>query len=106
MMELITIDNSGNAVLDAFVASQLEGFERQLKMLKQKEDELKDALHDEMMRKGVIKINTDGMTISFIDETDKEHFDQSAFRKDHAELYDDYIEMKRVKSYVKVRLKA
>ena len=105
MMELITIDEAGNAVLDPFTATRLEGFERQMEILKEKEAEVKQAVFEEMQRKGVIKIETDGMRISYVAAYDREKFDSKALKKADPDLYDDYVNFTHVKANIQVRLK-
>lgn len=102
--ELITIVD-GVAVLDAVTASRLEGFERQMKFLKEREDELKAALLEEMEAKGVIGIKTDNMTVTYVPESDREKFDGKKFRADSPETYDLYVSMVPVKASLRIRVK-
>ena len=103
MMELITIDEAGNAVLDPFTATRLEGFERQMEILKEKEAEVKQAVFEEMQRKGVIKIETEGMRINYIAAFDREKFNSKSLKKDNPDLYDDYVDITHVRANIQVR---
>ena len=103
-MELIKVE-SGIALLDAETSAKIADFERKMKQIKEQEEALKTAILDEMEAKGLIKIETDEMIISYIASTDRETFDSKAFRKDHADLYDEYIKMQPVKSSIRIRVK-
>lgn len=104
MNDLIVMDGSV-AVLDAKTAADIAEFERQMKVIKDREDALKQAILSEMESKGIIKIETEEMTITYVAPTDRETFDGKTFRKDHADLYDEYVRISPVKSSVRIKLK-
>ena len=104
-MSLITIDENKNAVLDPSTASEFAYFERQLKYIKEQEDLLKQAIKKEMEENGIIKIDTDEITITFVGETTRETFDSKGFRADYPVLYDDYVLIKPVSSSIRIRVK-
>ena len=62
----------------------------------------KSAILREMQVKGVIKIETDEMTISYIAPTDRESFDAKEFRKDCPQLYDEYVRLSPVKASIRI----
>lgn len=103
-MNLIKIEN-GSAVLDPKTVSKIVEFERMIKDLKEAEEELKNGIMEEMERKNIIKLETDELVINYIAPTDRETFDSKSFRKDHADLYDEYIRMTRVKPSVRIKLR-
>lgn len=102
MGSLITIEG-GIAVLDANIVAQIVSFEQQAKSVKAAEDALKNAILSEMEAQGISKIQTPEMTISYVAPYDKEQFDTKAFRKDHSELYDDYVRMTPVKASIRIK---
>ena len=104
MDSLITINN-GIAVLDAETASRIAEFERSIKSIKEQEESLRQAILEAMEASGVIKLETDDLTINYIEETYKETFNSKGFRKDHPEMYDDYVKMSPVKSSVRIKVK-
>ena len=102
-MELITLKKN-IALLDAETASQIAEFERQIKAIKEQEDALKAAILAEMEQKGIIKLETGEMTITYVAPSDREIFDSKAFRKEHADLYDEYVKMSPVKSSIRIKV--
>jgi hypothetical protein len=104
MNDLITITN-GIAVLDSDIASRIADFERKLKDIKEAEDKLKQGVLEEMQEKGILKIETEEMTISYIAPTDRETFDSKRFRADHEDLFDEYVRMSPVKASVRIKVK-
>ena len=79
--------------------------EKTIVELKKKQNTLKEALLEEMQKRGIKKIDTPKLTITVIDETTKETFDSKSFRADHRDLYDDYVKISDVKAYVKIGVK-
>ena len=58
-----------------------------------------------MESKGIIKVETEEITISYIAPTDRETFDSKRFKADHADLFDEYVKMSPVKSSVRIKVK-
>lgn len=104
MNDLITITN-GVAVLDSDISSRIADFERKLKDIKEAEDKLKQGVLEEMQEKGILKIETEEMTISYIAPTDRETFDSKRFRAEHEDLFDEYVRMSPVKASVRIKVK-
>lgn len=104
-MSLITIDENKNAVLDPSTASEFAYFERQIKYIKEQEELLKQAIKKEMEENGIIKLDTDDLTITYILGFDRETFDTKGFKADYPTLYDDYVLMKPVSSSIRIKVK-
>lgn len=104
MRNLITLEQ-GTALLNAETAATLAKFEQAIKSIKEAEENLKMAILNEMEALGVVKIDTDELTISYIAATDREKFDSKAFRRAHADLYDEYVSMIPVKASIRVKVK-
>lgn len=103
-MELITIRES-KPVLSAGIASQIAEFERQVKEITEQEKTLKEAILAEMEAKGLSKVETDELVITYIAPTDRERFDSKAFRADHSDLYDNYVVMSPVKAQIRIKVR-
>ena len=103
-MEMIETRN-GTALLDKNVSQQIADFERQMQILKEKESDLKTAILQEMEDKGILKLETDELSVTYVAKTMREKFDSRKFRFDNPDLYDDYISMIPVKSSIRVKLK-
>lgn len=96
-----TVDNE----LPLSVQNGIVELEKTIVELKKQQNALKEALLDEMQKRGIKKIDTPKLTITVIDETTKETFDSKYFRADHRDLYDDYVKISDVKAYVKIGVK-
>lgn len=104
MNELIKIEN-GAALLDPDTSDKIANFERAAKLIKDRSDELKAEILKEMEAKGIIKLETPEMIISYIAPTDRETFKSKEFRTDHPQMYDEYVKMSPVKASVRIKLK-
>lgn len=103
-MELIKLSGD-TAILDRGTANKIAEFERRVKDLKAKEDKLKKLILEEMEAKGIIKLNTDVLSITYVAPTDRESLDSKKLREELPEIYDTYINIKPVKSSIRIRLK-
>lgn len=104
MDNLIRMEQN-TALLNPDVSSKLAEFERMVKEIKTKQDELKQRILEEMEAKGILKIETDDLTITYVAETNRETFDSKAFRKDNPDLYDEYVKINTVSASVRMKVK-
>ena len=106
MNEIIRMEN-GISVLDAETSGKIAEFERQLKAIKQQEDELKQAILEEMESKGIIKVEDEvaGISITYVAESYRETFDSKLFKQEHPEVYDEFIRMSPVKASIRIKVK-
>lgn len=104
MNELIIIEND-IATLDVETSAKIAEFERQMKSIKEQEDELRQAILNEMEEKNIIKLETDDLVITYIAPTDRETFDSKAFKAEHQDLYDEYVKISTVKSSIRLKVK-
>ena len=93
------------AILDGATAKKIADFEKLAKELKAKEDELKKAILAEMENKGLIKLETDELIISYIAETSRETLNSKQLRDELPDIYDAYIDIKPVKPSIRIKLK-
>lgn len=101
-MELITQENQ----LAIEVSRKLAEFEKQVKAIQLEETALKQALLEEMRSRGIVKLETDDLTIAYIAPTDRESFDSKRFRAENPNLYDEYVTFTRVKDSIRIKLKS
>lgn len=104
MGELIKVEN-GMAVLDAEAVRKIAEFEDAMKKLNQAEDKLKTDILAEMEEKGILKIENETMTISYIGATGRETFNSKKFRSDNPDLYDEYCKIIPVKPSIRIKIK-
>lgn len=103
MAELIVFEGK-TPLLNPEVSIKLAEFERVVKEFKAKEEELKQKILDEMESKGIVSIKTPELTISYVAPTTRETFDSKTFRKDHPDLYDEYVGISLVKASVRMKV--
>lgn len=104
MNELIKM-NGDLAILDPETAAKIAEFERMAKEVKAKEDELKKQIITEMEAKGILKLDTGALTISYVAPTEKEMLDTKALREEMPDVFDSYIKFVPVKSSIRIRVK-
>ena len=104
MNDLITIKD-GTALLDVETSAKIAEFERKMKEIKDAEDALKQGILKEMEQKGILKVETEEMTISYIAPTDRETFDSKRFKFDHPDMFDEYVKLSPVKASVRIKVK-
>ena len=104
MKDLIRMQNDV-PFLDAETSLKIGTIERAVKQLKEQEEKLKKAILDEMERKGIIKIETDDLVITYIAETEREKFDTRKFRLINPDYYDEYCTLIPVKSSIRIKVK-
>jgi len=98
---MLTSDN----ILPLETENKIANIEKAMKALKEKEAELKEALLEEMQKRNIKKIESEKLTITYVDETTKESFDTKSFRNDHRDLYDEYARINPVKAFVRIGVK-
>lgn len=85
--------------------AEIATIERDLKIAKQRKDELSAILLEQMEKRNIIKFESDQVCINYIAETDRETFNSKKFRSDNPDLYDKYVDIKPVKANVRVKIK-
>ena len=104
MDNLIKVENN-TALLNPDVSIKLAEFERMVEEIQNKQKELKEKILAEMEKRGILKIETDELTISYVAPYSKESFDSKKFRKDNPDLYDEYIKIGTVSASVRIKVK-
>lgn len=104
MNDLIAINN-GIAELDGEVIIKIASFEKQAKLIKEQEEKLKAAIMAEMEAKGVIKLDSDVLSITYVAETTREALDTKTFREELPDLYDAYCKLSYIKPSIRIKVK-
>ena len=102
--KLIRIENN-NAVLMPSASAILADFERQVKEIEEKQKKLKKRILEEMEANGILSIETDELSITYVAPYPKESFDSKSFRADNPDLYDEYVKITNVSASVRVKVK-
>lgn len=103
-MELIKLENDV-ALLDADVQQTIINMELAIKDLKEREEELKRTILNEMEEKNIIKVESDNLLINYIASTDRETFNTKVFREEQPDLYDEYVKLTPVKPSIRIKVK-
>jgi len=103
-MELIKVENNLVLASDQLISEALE-IKFLEEKLKAKKDNLTLTLLEEMKNKGIKKIETPDVIISYIEESERETFDSKEFRKDYPDMYDEYIKFTPVKASIRIKSK-
>lgn len=74
------------------------------KRVEEEEKKLKAELKKAMEERNIYKIKVEGMSISLSPETTQETFDKEAFKKDHPDLYEEYVTIKPKAGQFKITL--
>ena len=102
-MTLITLQNNA-PILDAKTAENLAYLETEIKSLQDMAQNIKNAILREMIERNIYKIETEGLTLTYIAAHDRETFDSKRFRAEHPDEYDEYVKISKVKPGLRVTL--
>lgn len=103
-MEMIQV-YKGEVMLTTEATNKIAELERTIAELKKIQDDVKKAIIEEMEQKGVVKLDNDVVTITYIAPTDRETFDSKKFKTDNPDLYDEYVKISPVKASVRIKVK-
>lgn len=104
MEELIVVQNDV-ALLNIDASKTILEIENQIKYLKEKEELIKQVVLEEMERKNILKLEDNSLMINYIAPSNRETFDSRKFKKEHQDLYDEYIKISPVKSSLRIKIK-
>lgn len=102
--EMIVI-NGNEISLKQNVSQQLAHIESTVKRMKEMEEEIKANILKEMESRGIYKIDTPDLTITYIAPSERDTFDSKAFKMDNPKMYHQYIKTTEVKSSVRIKVK-
>lgn len=103
-LTLIKKNEEGYLTLIPEAIKNISDIEKVIAKLEETKKAYREQLLKEMEERDIIKLETDLFTITRIEESETEYFDKNKFKKEHQELYDNYISMKKRKGYVKIDL--
>lgn len=103
-MELIKIEKGLEVATQQLIdeALEIKYLEEKLKV---KKESLTLSLLEEMKDKGIKKIETPDVVISYIEESERETLDTKRFREENPDLYDEYVKFTPVKASVRIKAK-
>lgn len=102
--ELIKIEE-GVAIVTEKTVETIKQIENTIEQLQAVQKNYKEQLLQEMENKDIIKIENDNMIITRIEDSESEYFNKTQFKKEHQELHDSYISMRKRKGYIRLTIK-
>ena len=88
-------------------ARELNAFAHVVMQIKQLEASIapvREAIKNEMEQRGILTLEIGGVRVSYVAPTTRQTFDSARFKKDHADLYNQYQKESTVKSSVRISL--
>lgn len=104
-MNKLIISQEGGLILNAETSRKIAEFEKQAKAIKEAEDKLKAEILAEMEALGIIKLDNDDLTITYVAETYRETFDSKTLKAEDEATYNKYIKISPVKSSIRIKVK-
>lgn len=101
MKEIVVADG----MLAVETIKAIKHYEKRMKKLEDEYKAFKGRLLEVMEANDLIKVEADGLTITYIAPTERETFDTKAFRKDNPDLYDEYARLTSVNAIVRIAVK-
>lgn len=87
------------------VTKQIVDIETQIAVLKAKQDEIKVAIKDAMKKAGILKVENESLSISYIAPSTQERLDTKELKKDLPDIYDTYCTISEKADYIKIKIK-
>lgn len=100
-MDLISLDGT----LSLETKNKIVELEKQAKAIKEEQDKMRVAILEEMEKRGIVKLDSEELSITYKAPTYKESFDSKELKKDNEELYNKYIKISPVKSSILIKVK-
>lgn len=105
MNDLILFDNQERPVLNIETAQKLSTWEKKLKEIKKAEDEIKATILAEMEAHDIIKLETEELIITRVEEYDRETLDSKRMKQEIPTVYDEYVKLTTVKPSIRIKLR-
>ena len=82
----------------------ITAIETQMKALKEQYDAFKAELLKAMEQNGIIKLESENLTINYVAGATRETFDSKQFKADMPDLYNEYVKFSKVKPSVRIKV--
>lgn len=101
--ELMVIDQNGETMLNPTISQTLLLIADQKAVIEAREKAIREWIMNAMKENGIKSIGNDYLVVTYKDENYRETFDSKAFKKDHEELYNDYVRLSKTAESVMIR---
>lgn len=78
---------------------------KEIKRIEDEQSKFYGRLKEEMEARGIKKIETEHLTITYVEPTTRDSFDSKALKADNPELYAQYLKLSEVKASVRIKTK-
>ena len=102
MNGLIKFEN-GELTKDAIVF--LATREKAMKRAKEEYEQMKADLLEAMEQNGILKVDNDILSVTYVAPTESERFDSKALKEASPDLYDQFVKFTPVKASVRIKVK-
>lgn len=104
MNDLIVLEN-GEYILEKDAVKTIITIEKEIKNLKEMQDNYKEILLKAMEENEIIKLETPELSITRKAPTTREGLDSKSLKADMPEIYDEYVRISEVKGSVTIKVK-
>lgn len=101
----MNVIETNNAIVSAEICAQIAELEAQAKVLEDKRKAVKNEILRLMEENGVIKIDNEVLTITYVASTDRETLDTKTLKEELPEVYDAYIKISKVAPSLRIKIK-
>lgn len=105
MMDEIIIYRDELPELSADASRKIAEFEKSIKELKKKEEDLKARIKEAMEENGCIRLENDILSVAYVESYEKESLDAKRLKEELPDIYDAYVKMSTVKPSVRITTK-
>lgn len=103
-MELVKLNEQAVA-LDSEESRYIYELMEKQRDIEEELETIKASLLTAMEKYNIKKLENEWLTITYVAETYRETFNSKAFRSEHEDIYNDYVEIKPLKASVRLKLK-
>ncbi len=102
--ELVVINN-GKAEIAPLLAYELAMAEQRVKEIQDFQKRYKQKILEKMEELGIMKLDNDAITITYIAPTTAEKLDSKRLKEENPDLYNQYLKISDVASCIKIKCK-
>ena len=105
LIQELVVNNNEITLIEEQISKKIASFQKELNLLKIKDQELKDAIKLAMESGEVTKFENDKIAITYIAPTTRKTLDSAAIKENEPAIYEKYIKISNVKSSVRITIK-
>ena len=106
MSNFLTRNNEDDIILQSEAVNKIIALEESLKNLKETYDSIKQGILEEMEQQGLIKLDSEVLSITYIAPNNKELLDTTRLKNERNDVYQEYIKITPVRSSIRIKVKS